>query len=244
MGGYWVVIPAAGQGKRMGVPIPKQYLPLHGGTVLEKTITRLLQHPQIMGIVVAIGQEDTWWSEVADQLALQKKPVHTVWGGQERYHSVYQGICHLTKMLSEDGWVLVHDAVRPCVRVSDLERLIQRATCHPVGAILATPVRDTLKHCDKEQQIEKTVDRSSLWHALTPQMFRLGELRSALDQVMAQGAMITDEASALEYVGKSVQLVQGSQDNIKITHPEDLNLASFILMQQEKESSDPLTPSS
>ncbi len=134
--------------------------------------------------------------------------------------------------------MLVHDAARPCVRQTDLQALITAAVSSEYGAILAAPVRDTMKRGQNtltQPQISHTVDRENLWHALTPQMFRVGQLRDALTAALAQGATITDEASALEFCGYTPLLVAGRSDNLKVTQPEDLALAEFYLQLLLKE---------
>jgi len=125
----------------------------------------------------------------------------------------------------------VHDAARPCVRQQDIDELIRCCETHPGGGILAVPVKDTIKKVAEAETIVETVDRASLWHAQTPQMFRLSALRSALQQALAAKAVITDEASAMEWVGQAPRVVEGHADNIKITRPEDLPLAEFYLRQ-------------
>lgn len=230
---YWAVIPAAGVGKRMRADRPKQYLPLRGKTVIEHTIARFDAHPRIAGIVVAISPGDGYWDEVAPTCS---KPLHVAPGGKERCDSVLNALALLSKHAASDDWVLVHDAARPCLRPEDIDRLIDALERDRVGGILAVPVRDTMKRQDDAGRIRGTEEREGLWHALTPQMFRLGTLYSALERAMDEGAMITDEASALEHVGQQPLLVEGRGDNIKITRPEDLALADFFLQQEASES--------
>ncbi|HDP89805.1 MAG TPA: 2-C-methyl-D-erythritol 4-phosphate cytidylyltransferase [Thioalkalivibrio sp.] len=229
---YWAVIPAAGVGKRMRADRPKQYLSLHGKTVLEHSIARFDSHPAIAGIVVAVSEDDGYWPDLAIRT---RKPLHVAPGGKERSDSVINALAVLARHATEDDWVLVHDAARPCLRPSDIDRLIERLSADAVGGILATPVRDTMKRQDDAGRIQRTEEREGLWHALTPQMFPLGALRAALQRAAEEGAVITDEASALEYVGQSPLLVEGRGDNIKITRPEDLALAEFFLRQEAAE---------
>ena len=139
----------------------------------------------------------------------------------------------LAEQADEQDWVLVHDAARPCLRAEDIDHLISELNDHPVGGLLAVPVRDTMKRADNNGAIQQTVDRKNLWHALTPQMFRLGDLRDALTKAVSDGIEITDEASAMEHIGKQPKLVKGQWSNIKITHPEDLKLAEFYLEQHD-----------
>ena len=226
---YWAVIPAAGVGKRMGADRPKQYLELLGRTVIEHTVARFATYPAISGIVVALGNDDGYWGEI--EWALEK-PLYRAEGGAERCHSVLNALDLLVGFAAPDDWVLVHDAARPCLRAGDIDHLLAALRDDPVGGILATPVRDTMKRADSAGRIHCTEDREGLWHALTPQMFRLGVLRAALEQALADHAVITDEASALEHVGQAPKLVEGRGDNIKITRPEDLALAEFFLRQE------------
>lgn len=223
---YWAILPAAGVGARMEADCPKQYLPLAGRTVIEHSLDALLNHPAICGAVVAISDTDDYWADLAYQ---HDKPVHKAEGGAERCHSVLNALHRLAGIAELDDWVLVHDAARPCVRQDDISQLIERCQSHPVGGILAVPVKDTIKQSNQNSLVSKTVDRESLWHAQTPQMFRLGMLRDALEQALADGVSITDEASALEHAGQQPLLVEGHADNIKITRPEDLSLAEFYL---------------
>jgi 2-C-methyl-D-erythritol 4-phosphate cytidylyltransferase len=221
------VVPAAGVGRRMGADKPKQYLYLHGKTVLEHTVYKLLSHPLIDQVVVAVSAGDPYF----EQLDLASDPrIIRVDGGQERADSVLSALKYIVSHQLA-FWVLVHDAARPCVRLQDISQLIVEVADHPVGGILASAVRDTMKRSDAQQNIAHTVDRTSLWHALTPQMFRTTELLSALESALRNGANITDEASAIEWTGRSPKLVTGRADNLKITQPEDLILAEFYLSQ-------------
>ena len=221
----WAVVPAAGRGARMGSDIPKQYLELAGRTILEHTLGRLLEESRISAIVVALAANDAQGAAIAAACGAR---VRTTLGGAERCHSVLNGITALGAR--EDDWVLVHDAARPCLRRADLARLIDTlADGNACGGILGVPVKDTLKRCSAEGSIEATVDRSSLWHALTPQMFRAGVLRAALEAALANGRLVTDEAQAIEMQGLTPRMVEGHADNLKITRPEDLPLAEHFL---------------
>lgn len=225
---YWAVVPAAGIGARMASDRPKQYLSLAGKTVIEHSLDRLLNHSLISGAVVAISEADEYWPELGSRYAQQSvKPLHIAPGGAERCDSVLNALRVLEAFANENDWVLVHDAARPCLRASDIDALIQRSETHSVGGILAVPVKDTIKQADANGMINTTIDRESLWHAQTPQMFRLGVLRHALEQALTEGVKVTDEASALEHVGQHPLLVEGHADNLKITRPEDLPLAEF-----------------
>lgn len=228
---YWAIVPAAGVGRRMGAEIPKQYLPLDGHTVLENTLYRLSLIPTIAEIIVVISKEDAHWHNV--HLESVAKPVKTVIGGDERCHSVLNGLQSLAGRADKNDWVLVHDAARPCVRPDDIDKLIHQCR-DDVGGILAVPVRDTMKQSDQSGLSERTIDRDKLWHALTPQMFRLGELQQALTAALNGQQIVTDEAMAMELSGHKPRLVEGHTDNIKITRPEDLALAEFYLQQQRQ----------
>lgn len=228
---YWAVIPAAGIGARMGAAIPKQYLPLHGGTVIERTVQRFLNHPRISGVVVVIAPDDVHWPRTP--LRGGASSLFVVEGGMERYHSVLNGLMRLAGMARSHDWVLVHDAARPCIRHEDIDRLIATLADHPVGGLLGVPVADTVKRADSEGNILETVSRAGLWRALTPQMFRLGELAGALKHVVDNKLAVTDEAAAMELAGHVPRMVEGHADNIKITVPQDLALAELYLRQQE-----------
>ncbi|HXH01714.1 MAG TPA: 2-C-methyl-D-erythritol 4-phosphate cytidylyltransferase [Candidatus Competibacteraceae bacterium] len=223
---HWAVVPAAGVGKRMQAARPKQYLRLAGRTVIEHTLHTLLAHPRIAGVVVAVAADDPYWP--AQRLAAGK-PLLTAPGGTERCHSVANALARLAGLAAADDWVLVHDAARPCLRHEDLDRLLDTLADDAVGGLLAVPVRDTLKQADAAERVTATVDRSRLWHALTPQMFRYGLLRRALDSALAAGILVTDEAAAVEALGLAPRLVEGRADNLKITRPEDLALAEFFM---------------
>jgi len=240
---YWAVVPAAGVGKRMASNIPKQYLKLLNKTVVEHTLQRLLDHNKISGLVVALGDHDEYWSDV---VLRTDKPVIRVKGGEERCHSVLNALNELSALskidqeikVNESDWVLVHDAARPCLRNSDIDLLINSLDQHGVGGILAIPVRDTMKRQGSDQTVAKTVDRDGLWHALTPQMFPLEVLRNAIDTAIQSGFMITDESSAIENMGLRPLLVEGHEDNIKITRQPDLKLAEMYLKAQVEDQED------
>lgn len=230
--GYWVVLAAAGSGKRMGGDVPKQYLPLCGRTVIEHSLSSFIDHPSIAGIVVAVTENDHRWSGLSLECA---KPLHTVRGGVERCHSVLNALERLAEWAAPRDWVLVHDAARPCVRRADIDRLMAELRDHAVGGLLGVPVHDTMKRCDAAGNVRETVTREHLWRALTPQMFRFGMLRDALCAAIGKGLVVTDEASAMEAAGRSPRLVPGHADNIKITRRDDLTLAEFYLRRQAME---------
>ncbi len=224
---HWAVIPAAGSGIRMGGSIPKQYLSLAGHTVIEHVLDLLEAEPEIAGITVAVAADDPYWKRYLNKP--RKKPVRIAEGGRERAHSVLNSLVSLREELKDEDWVLVHDAARPCLHPRDLSLLIQVLGKDPVGGILAMPVSDTLKKVNDELHVTGTPERDGLWRAFTPQMFRYGLLKDALEASMRAGAVPTDEASAMERQKHEVQVVEGRSDNIKITRPDDVGLAEAIL---------------
>jgi 2-C-methyl-D-erythritol 4-phosphate cytidylyltransferase len=226
---FWAVIPAAGVGRRMAADRPKQYLQLAGRTVLEHTLDIFIRHPRITGLALAIGADDPFFGELPVRT---DKPLMVVHGGGERCHSVLNALHVLKGQATADDWVLVHDAARPCLSREDLDRLLEALEDDPVGGLLATPVSDTLKRADDSGRVMDTVDRSRLWRAFTPQMFRLGMLTRALESALSEGVLVTDDASAMERAGHAPRLVEGSPANIKITSPADLALAEFFLGQR------------
>jgi len=206
---------------------PKQYLPLANQTVIEHTLSRLLQAEVFTAVVVAISIEDPYWPT----LAISKHAnILTAPGGKERADSVLSGLRFIRDQAADDDWVLVHDAARPCLTTEDINLLINTLVDDSVGGILALSSHDTLKNV-QDTSIHGTLDRSHIWRALTPQMFRYGMLKSALEAAEGNPA-ITDEASALELQGYQPKIVEGRPDNIKITRPEDLPLALFYMEQQ------------
>jgi 2-C-methyl-D-erythritol 4-phosphate cytidylyltransferase len=225
---YWAVVPAAGVGKRMGADVPKQYLEVLGKPVLQHTLERLLSVEALAGIAVALGVEDGYWPE----LPCSNHPkIHRAPGGKERTDSVLSGLNRLEGLAAPDDWVLVHDAARLCLTKADVEKLMATLRDDPVGGILALPVSDTLKDVEGRDIVE-TIDRSRIWRALTPQMFRFALLRHALMDAAMRKLVVTDEASAIELQGLRPKIVEGRPDNIKITRPEDLPLAAFYLERQ------------
>ena len=224
---FWAVVPAAGVGKRMNADRPKQYLELAGKTVIEHTLTRLLQANVFTAVAVAISAEDPYWPEL-DMTGHEL--IITAPGGKERADSVLSGLKSMREKASDDDWVLVHDAARPCLTKGDIRLLIDTLVNDDIGGILALSSHDTLKSVH-DGNILDTLDRRTIWRALTPQMFRYGMLKSALEDT-AGDPRVTDEASALEIKGYTPKIVEGRPDNIKITRPEDLALAQFYMGQQ------------
>ena len=217
---FWAVIPAAGVGARMAADRPKQYLQLGGRTILEHSLGCFLDHPSLKGLVVSLASDDPYWLDLA---CATDPRIQRADGGAERSGSVLNALLHLNALgASDDDWVLVHDAARPNLSRDDLDKLLVELADDPVGGLLAVPARDTLKRANKHGRVVETVDRSLIWQAYTPQMFRLGALHRALADSLVADAIITDEASAMEWSGQAPRLIEGRSDNIKVTRPEDL----------------------
>jgi 2-C-methyl-D-erythritol 4-phosphate cytidylyltransferase len=226
----WVVVPAAGIGTRMESDIPKQYMKIQDKCILEHTLEKFCFYPGVEGVVVALASDDPFWAELS--ISTHEKLIFAA-GGVERCHSVLNGLRKLEDVAEPDDWVMVHDAARPCVRTEDIARLINTVRDNSNGGLLAVPVRDTMKRADSSNCVAETVDRSGLWHALTPQMFRLSALTAAIENALEQELLVTDEAQAMEFVNIQPLLIEGHPDNIKVTHPQDLLLAELFLSQQE-----------
>ena len=228
----WALIPAAGSGTRFGGGVPKQYLNLAGKTVIEHSIERIAAVPDILGMVIVLAPGDTLFKKLCS-VSLDDAKVSYAIGGNDRASSVLNGLHSLSGLALEEDWVLVHDSVRPCVRINDIMNLISSVPDDSVGGLLGSPVTDTLKYVEQGERVTSTLDRSGLWGALTPQLFRYGRLRYAMESSDKGG--FTDESSALEALGYQPIVVMGSSDNLKITNKDDLALANEILRAQEKE---------
>lgn len=241
----WAILPAAGIGRRMGSTTPKQYLVVNGAPVISCALQRLTAVTAIEKIVVVLHPDDGHWQQLnltstadsnnkpgAEFTSHSDERICCTVGGDERYQSVLNGLDYIRSEAKADDWVLVHDAVRPCIRSADIEKLISELQSHAVGGLLGTPVDNTLKQVDSDGGVIATVDRRNLWNALTPQMFRYEILRDAIQRVVTEHAQVTDEASAIERLGHKPKMVTGHKDNIKITHEADLALASNILKSQ------------
>lgn len=229
-----VVIPAAGVGKRMKANIAKQYLKLHNQFVLDHTLATFVTLPFVKKLIVAVSKDDPYFE--TSQYATHKKVIR-IDGGKERANSVFNGVASLVE--EDIEWVMVHDAARPCLTEQDIKNLFQTCLTENKAGILASPVRDTMKRSQvASSEIQTTVDRNNLWHALTPQCALVSQLFTALDSQRDENgdfsSAVTDEASALELCNHPVLLVEGSAKNIKITQPEDLELAEFYLQQKDK----------
>jgi len=224
----WALVPAAGIGARMSVGQPKQYLTVSGKTVLEHSLSTLLEFKKIKAVQLCIASDDQYWAELGfdhDKLL----PVQL--GGAQRANTVLAGLNALSNLADPRDWVMVHDAARPCTTNSLLTKLVDAVEGHDIGGILATPLSDTIKKVNSNI-IEKTVDRQNLWSAQTPQMFRYGVLRDCMEQANEKGLVITDEASAIEAAGYQSLIVPSDRSNIKLTYTEDLDWINYFLSKQ------------
>lgn len=226
----WCVVPAAGRSARFGGERPKQYVEVAGKPLLRWTLERLAASERIGGLLVALAADDAYWPGLS---ALNGKPVLTAAGAAERSGSVLAGLRALPDSVGDDDYVLVHDAARPCVRTADIARLVERGMAAG-GALLAAPLRDTLKLGDAQARVVATEPREARWRALTPQLFRRGQLIAALEQAERDGVAITDEAMAMERAGYRPLLVEGAENNIKVTTPADLALAEYLLSRESE----------
>jgi 2-C-methyl-D-erythritol 4-phosphate cytidylyltransferase len=223
------LIPAAGRGSRYGGAVLKQYLPISGKAVLAHSIGIFQFHPMIASITVVLAEDDQWFESAVGSLAAN---VETVIGGDTRSQSVRNGLRYLADKYSATDWAVIHDGARPCLAPASLDRLLEQGLKCPDGAILAMPVGDTLKLAGAAKEITATLERSNLWAAQTPQLFRINVLSEAIDAAHRENCELTDEASAMEFVGAKPKLVMGSFANIKITYPTDLSIAEALLRRQ------------
>lgn len=232
----FAVVPAAGRGARFDPEArgtPKQYAPLAGATVIEWSLRSLLREPRIEKVVVVVASDDTRWPEIAAAIGRggsegAAAKLMSAIGGASRQESVLSGLKALRRVAAAEDWVLVHDAARPCLPAADVHALIEALTSGAGGAVLASPIVDTVKR-ESGGTVSETVDRTGLWRALTPQVFALAELEHALAEAASQGLTVTDEAQAMERLGARPRLVAGSPFNIKVTRAEDLAIAAQIL---------------
>ena len=230
---YWAIVPAAGVGQRFSADIPKQFHQLNGALVAQHTLSRLLSLTVIAAIVAPCEIGSGYWAKVP---AAADPRVRLVAGGKRRADSVMNGLIALQEFAADDDWVLVHDMARPCVTPANIAKLISELEGHSVGGILAAPINDTLKIVGADRRILSTVNRAEYRAAQTPQMFRFGLLKSSMQAMLDQQKLPTDEASAIEFGGLTAQVVEGRQDNIKITRREDLAIAEAIMKNQEAEA--------
>ena len=226
----WAIVPAAGKGRRFGSELPKQYYELGAKPVIIRTLQRLTGVDRISGIGVGLSPDDTTWGRIAPDLP---EMVWSFAGGSTRSETVSNGLNELVSRGEGDAWVLVHDAVRPCVCAEDVNRLIDAVEFQHPGGLLASPVHDTLKSADGRAQVTQTLPRANLWRAQTPQLFPVRLLQEALIQAGKQKRECTDDAQAIEQLGLRPKLVVCADHNLKITHQSDLALARAILLQQE-----------
>lgn len=221
---HFAIVPAAGSGARFGAEKPKQYLDLLGRPLIYHTLAVLTACPDIERVWVVLSPDDRdWnhhdWSELGPKLETLRC------GGTTRAESVTNGLQAAAMVAGDDDWVLVHDAARPCLSLAMLDALFSELAEDPVGGILAVPVADTIKRADSEQRVAATEPRDGLWQAQTPQMFRYGQLKKALEMT----SNVTDEAGAIEAAGMKPRLVKADSTNLKVTYPADLALAAMIL---------------
>ncbi|OUR71476.1 2-C-methyl-D-erythritol 4-phosphate cytidylyltransferase [Marinomonas sp. 42_23_T18] len=232
---YWVILPAAGVGARMQAKQPKQYLTLNGQYLIDQTIQRLLNHEKITNIAVGLSVNDAYW---LDSIWANDKRIHRYIGGKERSDTVLNGLSFIMdRHAIKDEFVLVHDAARPLISLSEIDDLL--ANTNPVGALLALPAKDTIKQSQQDLEhytahVESTLDRQYIWQAQTPQKFKADVLFTALLAAHAKNAVITDESSALEFMGQKPDLVEGKASNFKVTLPIDLLIAQSLLPALDK----------
>ncbi|HVS27567.1 MAG TPA: 2-C-methyl-D-erythritol 4-phosphate cytidylyltransferase [Burkholderiales bacterium] len=223
---HYALIPAAGGGARLGGGTPKQYLSLNGRPMLYYSVKRLCANPRIARVYVVLAPSDNWfaqydWREFSGKL----KPLHC--GGETRAASVLNGLTAMQSNVGAEDWVLVHDAARPCLSDMLLNKLLDEVAEDGVGGLLALPVADTLKRADGASRVLRTEPRDGLWQAQTPQMFRHATLTRALQAM--QNMEVTDEARAMEGLGLQPKLVVSDARNLKVTYPQDVELAQIIL---------------
>jgi 2-C-methyl-D-erythritol 4-phosphate cytidylyltransferase len=221
---HYAIVPAAGSGSRFGGERPKQYLDLLGRPLIYHTLAALTACPDIERVWVVLAPDDPWWPQY-DWSGLGHKLETVRCGGATRAESVTNGLQAAAMVATDDDWILVHDAARPCLSAAMLERLFTELADDPVGGILAVPVADTVKRADAEQRVAATEPRDGLWQAQTPQMFRYGQLQKSLKNEIS----VTDESGAIEAAGLKPKLVRGDSTNLKVTWPADLALAAMIL---------------
>ena len=227
----WALVPAAGSGSRLSRERPKQYLEIAGKPLLAHTLKSLTEVGPILGIAVGLASDDCWWH---GNIVASDHILGTYVGGESRAETVLLGLEYLKNYVDAGDWVLIHDAARPCIRPSDIERLISERGDGFSGALLALPEPDTMKQSNGRDQVERTISREGLWCAQTPQLFPYKTLRDALQR--SDLATVSDDSSAMEAAGYTPRLIPGRSDNLKVTTHEDLELASLILQARCQES--------
>jgi 2-C-methyl-D-erythritol 4-phosphate cytidylyltransferase len=221
----FAIVPAAGQGTRIGDALPKQYLPIGGKPLMFHSVEALALVSRIQCVCVVLSPLDRHWGE-HDWSAFPDKIEPIFAGGALRAETVRNAVDHLGDRVAANDWILVHDAARPCVTTELVEQFLDEIGEDQIGGLLAMPVADTLKSADENQRVAATIPRLNLWRAQTPQMFR----RALLLRGLEARPDATDEAQAVESIGYSApRLVQGENSNIKVTFAEDLFLAEMIL---------------
>jgi len=228
---YFLVVPASGIGQRMNSTIPKQYIILENGlTILDQCLNTILSNDLISGFIVALDKKDSHFK--SSDFAKDPKLISITTGGKERFHSVLNALNALDQTAKPNDWVLVHDAVRPCIRKEDINKLIEEVADDKVGGILANRIVDTVKQKNNGGLVS-TIDRQKLYIAQTPQMFRYAILKDSIEKAIKSNIHITDESEALESLNYSIRIVEGSSSNIKITTQEDIHLANYFLKHHE-----------
>ena len=229
----WAVLPAAGVGRRVGSSTPKQYLDVGATPLILHSLRRLSAVSAIEKIIVVVHPDDCYWSQLYSSIEAEfEDRIESVIGGDERYQSVLNGLLSLATKAKSDDWVLVHDAVRPCIRKEDINKLIEEVADDKVGGILANRIVDTVKQINNGGLVS-TIDRQKLYIAQTPQMFRYAILKDSIEKAIESNMHITDESEALESLNYSIRIVEGSSSNIKITTQEDIHLANYFLKHHE-----------
>lgn len=223
-----LIIPAAGKGERLGGEVPKPYIKIAGKTILEYTLSRFRDVSGLGEVIVSTSEE---YIESTSKLLGKIYPklrCTVVEGGNERQDSIRNA---LEKISDKTGLIAVHDAVRPFVAKEDIENCIEEAS-RSGGAVLAVPVRDTIKVARDNLEIEETPDRKKLWQAQTPQIFWAALLREAYQYAGDHKFLGSDDSSLVEKIGGKVVIVEGSTKNFKITHPHDLDVAGYLVREE------------
>ena len=231
---HWLIIPAAGIGSRMAAELPKQYLKIHDKSILQITIEAMASSKCFEGVFVGLNQDDRYFASLSIEC---EAPVITYIGGTERAETVLAGLEALAPLAASDDWIWVHDAARPLISQNEIDELEDELRKSDIGALLVLPCTDTMKlqSCDGDL---KTVDRSTLWRAQTPQVFRYSLINEALKTGLSENWVITDESSAMEQAGFTPRLVAGKGTNIKVTHPEDLATAEQGVTREKLQGKD------
>lgn len=230
--GIVVVIPAAGNGSRMKSDTPKQYLKIGKKMVLDITLEKFLNFDSVEKIVLVTSPNDSSFQELKN---INDDRIVVIDGGAERVDTVTNALRFLYDHgLPDETPVMVHDAARPCITSEDIEKLCSWYDSHNTACLLACPVTDTLQKVDSNHQVESVIDRQQVVRALTPQMAKFVDLISAISKAAQDKFLVTDEVSALTYAGYEVGVVYGRDDNLKITHSQDLDLAEFYLARQRR----------